>query len=236
MYCKTSVSHRPLSLYAFIFLPLILIMVFYSNVLSAQVTLAWDPNNEPDHAGYQVYYGTSSGIYTDSIDVNNSTTYTISDLEGSQTYYFAVTAYNTSGDESGFSNEVSKYLPEGEGEFFEDVPPGHWAEDAIYKIYDARITNSCSQNPLLFCPATEVTRVQMAIFLLKAKYGSSYSPPPATGIFEDVPVTYWAADWIEHLYNEGITKGCTQNPPQYCPESSVTRAQMAVFLVRTFDL
>ena len=114
MYCKTSVSHRPVSLYAFIFLfPLILIMVFYSNALSVQVTLTWDPNTEPDLAGYQMYYGTSSGIYTGSIDVNNLTTCTISDLEEDHTYYFAVTAYNTSGDESDFSNEVFKYFPNG---------------------------------------------------------------------------------------------------------------------------
>ena len=124
MYCKTSVSHRQLRLYAFIFLlPLVLIMVFYSNALPAQVTLTWDPNTEPDLAGYQVYYGTSSGIYTDSIDVNNSTTCTISDLEEDHTYYFAATAYNTSGDESDFSNEVStKYISD-QGLFFIPVDP-----------------------------------------------------------------------------------------------------------------
>ena len=111
MYYKTSVSHRQLRLYALIFLiPLILIMVFCSNALSAQVTLAWDLNTEPDLAGYLVYYGTSSGIYTDSIDVNNSLTCTISDLEEGQTYYFAVTAYNYSGHESGFSNEVYQIM------------------------------------------------------------------------------------------------------------------------------
>lgn len=58
----------------------------------------------------------------------------------------------------------------------------------------------------------------------------------ATGIFVDVPTTYWAADWIEELYHEGITQGCSDNPMLYCPEDSVTRAQMAAFLARTFGL
>jgi hypothetical protein len=88
---------------------LILTIVFYSYALSAQVTLTWEPNSEPDLAGYQVYYGTSSGIYTDSIDVGNTNAYTVSGLEEGLIYYFAVTAYNYSGDESSFSNEVNTY-------------------------------------------------------------------------------------------------------------------------------
>ncbi len=50
--------------------------------------------------------------------------------------------------------------------------------------------------------------------------------------FADVPSSYWAASWIERLYAAGITGGCAFNPLQYCPEDSVTRAQMAVFLER----
>ncbi len=75
----------------------------------------------------------------------------------------------------------------------------------------------------------------MAIFLLKSEHDSSYIPPVATGTkFTDVPASYWAANWIEQLANEGITGGCGINT--YCPDSSVTRAQMAVFLVKTFNL
>jgi hypothetical protein len=74
----------------------------------------------------------------------------------------------------------------------------------------------------------------MAIFLLRAKHGSTYTPPPATGVFTDVPVSYWAATWIEQLATEGITSGCGSGV--YCPDQSVTRAQMAVFLVKTFNL
>jgi hypothetical protein len=74
----------------------------------------------------------------------------------------------------------------------------------------------------------------MAVFLLRSMYGSGYTPPSAAGIFDDVPVTHWAADWIEQLYDEGITSGCSTNPPMYCPDEIVNRAQMAVFIVRTF--
>jgi len=50
--------------------------------------------------------------------------------------------------------------------------------------------------------------------------------------FSDVPVTYWARGWIESLYNSGITSGCSVNPPMFCPEIPVTRAQVAIFIER----
>jgi hypothetical protein len=70
--------------------------------------------------------------------------------------------------------------------------------------------------------------------LLRAKHGSSYVPPEGTGVFGDVPDGYWAEDWIERLAEEGITSGCGDG--NYCPTTVVTRDQMAVFLVKTFDL
>jgi len=71
-----------------------------------QTTLEWDPNIEPDLAGYKLYYGSSSGDYPYSVDVGNQTTYTLTDLEADKTYYIAATAYNTTGLESDYSNEV----------------------------------------------------------------------------------------------------------------------------------
>ena len=77
----------------------------------------------------------------------------------------------------------------------------------------------------------------MAVFLLRAKYGADYNPPAATGlVFQFVGAGDFAAAFIEALAAEGITGGCQASPPLYCPGASVTRAQMAVFLVRTFGL
>jgi hypothetical protein len=70
------------------------------------VTLAWDANSETDLAGYKVYYGTASRTYGTPIIIGTQTTYTVTGLAPG-TYYFAVTAYNTSSLESGFSNEVT---------------------------------------------------------------------------------------------------------------------------------
>jgi hypothetical protein len=128
----------------------------------------------------------------------------------------------------------SSYVPPAATGIFADVPTNYWAAAWIEQLAVEGITSGCSVNPLQYCPGTAVTRDQMAVFLLKAKHGSGYIPPKATGIFVDVPTTYWAADWIEQLATEGITGGCGNN--NYCPGMAVTRDQMAVFLVRNFNL
>ncbi|HEX5836421.1 MAG TPA: CAP domain-containing protein [Anaerolineales bacterium] len=119
---------------------------------------------------------------------------------------------------------------------FEDVPVNFWSAAWIEQLADEGITSGCNASPRQYCPTTPVTRDQMAVFLLKARHGSDYAPPEATGVFDDVPPDYWAADWIEQLANEGITSGCSVTPKLYCPTTPVTRDQMAVFLVRSFNL
>ena len=128
----------------------------------------------------------------------------------------------------------SSYVPPAvnAGTGFTDVATDYWAAAWIKQLAAEGITGGCGTG--VYCPDATVTRAQMAIFLLKAKYTSSYSPPGASGIFTDVPVGYWADKWIEQLAVEGITGGCGVGV--YCPDSSVTRAQMAVFLVKTFNL
>ena len=127
----------------------------------------------------------------------------------------------------------SDYLPPAaSGTLFGDVPVGYWAGAWIEQLADEGITSGCSAG--MYCPQNPVTRAQMAIFLLKAEHGSAYVPPPASGVFSDVPADYWAAAWIEQLAAEGITTGCSTNPLNYCPARSVTRAQMAVFIDKAF--
>jgi hypothetical protein len=117
---------------------------------------------------------------------------------------------------------------------FADVPPTYWSASFIKQLAAEGITTGCGGGN--FCPENPVTRAQMAVFLLRSKHGAGYAPPDVgagTG-FGDVPPDYWAAAWIKQLVTEGITSGCGSG--NYCPEDAVTRAQMAVFLVRTFSL
>ena len=89
---------------------LVVAMTIAQPLHSADVRLAWDSNTEPDIAGYTVYYGQSSRSYTSSTNVGLVTTNLITGL-GPGLFYFAVTAYNTNGLESDFSNEVSYQVP-----------------------------------------------------------------------------------------------------------------------------
>ena len=102
-----------------ILLPWLLItFVLLSPASAAQIKLAWDSNIEPDLSGYKIYYGTSARTGTDPqscglcgystiVPVSNVTSQTVSNLISGQIYYFSVTAYDSSNNESGFSNEVS---------------------------------------------------------------------------------------------------------------------------------
>jgi len=114
---------------------------------------------------------------------------------------------------------------------FTDVPVDGFGWAQIESIYAAGITGGCSTNPLNYCPNNTVTRAQMAVFLLRGIFGSSHTPPSATGtVFADVQSNAFAASWIEQMVDEGITAGCGGS--NFCPNQSVTRAQMAVFLLR----
>ena len=127
--------------------------------------------------------------------------------------------------------------PPATGGIFIDVFPGVFAADWIEDLYSRGITGGCVASPLTYCPDADVTRAQMAVFLLKTLLGAGYQPPAATGtVFGDVPANAFAAAWIEDLYHRGLTAGCSASPPLFCPDAPVTRGEMAAFLVRTFGL
>lgn len=80
------------------------------------VTLAWDsPTSASNLSGYRMYYGTAPGVYQQAygqgISIGNITTYTVMGLSNGTTYYFAVTAFDTMGNESAYSNEISRNIP-----------------------------------------------------------------------------------------------------------------------------
>jgi hypothetical protein len=127
----------------------------------------------------------------------------------------------------------SSYTPPAVALTFNDTA-GSFARYWIEALKSDGITGGCGTG--LYCPEGVVTRAEMAVFLLRAGHGSGYTPPPVgagTG-FADVSPGYWAAAWIKQLAAEGITGGCGGG--NYCPDNPVTRAEMAIFLVRTFNL
>jgi hypothetical protein len=77
-----------------------------SSAQARPITLAWDPNPRPDVAGYVVFYGMQSHVYTDFVDVGNLLAYQFN-LPGPQ-YFFAVRAYTTYGAISPLSQELAE--------------------------------------------------------------------------------------------------------------------------------
>jgi len=130
--------------------------------------------------------------------------------------------------------------PPATGAVFDDVPISNPFAPWIEALYLLGVTGGCVAPPPpalpSFCPDNIVNRQQMAVFLLKMKESSAYTPPAATGIFTDVPLANPFVGWIEELYNRQVTGGCVAVPLQYCPGNPTNRQQMAAFLVKTFGL
>ena len=85
-----------------------------------------------------------------------------------------------------------------------------------------------------FRPSEPLTRRDMAVFLARAFAHISPAAEPA-GAFEDVPADAPGAAEVEAILAAGVTRGCSAEPMRYCPEESVTRAQMASFLIRALQ-
>lgn len=115
---------------------------------------------------------------------------------------------------------------------FADVPPSYWAWRFIENLHTRGVSTVCGTDPLRYCPEDAMTRGDMAIFLLRAKEGSAYVPPACvTPSFSDVPCSDPRSPWVNELVRRGVTAGCGNG--FYCPDSPVTREQMAVFLLVT---
>jgi hypothetical protein len=131
-------------------------------------------------------------------------------------------------DTGAFTVRVSLNDP---GRFVDD--DGNPFEAEIEAIAAAGITNGC--NPPTndrFCPDQHVSRAEMAAFLIRS-LGLEGSLSPHQGFFPDVPQGSWFAPYVELLFEIGITTGYPDGT--YRPEATVSRAEMAAFLVRAFD-
>jgi outer membrane protein assembly factor BamB len=118
-----------------------------------------------------------------------------------------------------------------EGYPFLDVPSTNWAISYINAIYDFHITSGYGGTNE-FKPNYEVTRDQMAAFLIRAKGEEPSANYCDSGCyFTDVATSGWACKYIQRLYELGITTGYGGSN-QFRPELTVTRDQMAAFIIR----
>ena len=131
---------REKSIYKNFCFVILTLMLFLNapTLFAAEVTLSWEPptTNEDlttlnDLGGFIIYLGTASGSYSQSIDVGDVTSYNVNELNGGLNYYFAITAYNNTGLESGYSGEISEYV-----ESIDTAPP------VISGVYADSITSS----------------------------------------------------------------------------------------------
>jgi len=112
---------------------------------------------------------------------------------------------------------------------FSDIPDTHWAFKYVQKMYDAGITAGYPDGT--YRPSENVSRAQMASFIIKALFGDTFSYA-ASAHFSDVPDTHWAFKYVQKMYDEGITTGYADGT--YRPTQNVSRAQMATFIGRAF--
>ena len=150
-----------------IFLLLVVQGVFtpFSTLAAENISLAWDASTESDVAGYKVYSGTTSGVYNSPQDVGNTTIYTPANLQAGSTHYFAVTAYDTQGNESGPSNELSVSI---------SPPPDTTPPSSPATLQATQV--STSQIALTWAPSTD--DVESPAIVCTAM-GLPSAPPPA---------------------------------------------------------
>jgi hypothetical protein len=112
---------------------------------------------------------------------------------------------------------------------FGDVPAGYWAKDFINGLYANGITTGCGTGT--YCPTQNVTRDQMAAFIIRAVEGEPAACTVAP--FTDVPTDNAFCKYISRMKALNITTGCSGS--NYCPSQNVTRDQMAAFIIRAVE-
>lgn len=120
---------------------------------------------------------------------------------------------------------------------FYDVPVSEWYAKWAADLWDKGYTAGCGADPLIYCPNQGHTRAEGTVFYLRMLYGTSYTPPDPSGIFADVPTSYWGARWIEAAYAAGLIPACESSPAlRFCPDDPLTRAMGAYMMVQAKGL
>ena len=220
-----------------------------------QVKLSWNNLDDDTITGYRYRQSTNGGrTFGTPIAIpgsNKSTTYhTVEDLTNGTKYTFEVESVRKGQNYSGWSNQATatplrpRFVPQfapavvepplAEPQFV-DVDPSSVHANNIQTLLAAGITTGCGTDPPMYCPDRAVTRAQMASFVVRALKMHTASPRKTERIIDVDPSSVHANN-IDVLFAAGITTGCGTDPPMYCPDRAVTRAQMASFLVRAVDL
>lgn len=104
-----------------------------------------------------------------------------------------------------------------------------WATTLWRESYNA----ACSENPLLYCPEKNMTRLDAVVLMLQHRYGQDFVPPPPQGIFSDISIHWWGTSWIELVYNLDIIGPCRREPRmRFCPYGTLTRGEAADLVAR----
>ena len=105
----------------------------------------------------------------------------------------------------------------------------------IDELAEMGIFDGTECEPGRFCPAEPIKRWVVAVWLVRVLDGGDPAPDLATR-FADVDAEAWWAPHVERLAQLKVTLGCKTSPARFCPDNAVTRAQMASFLARAFEL
>ena len=113
---------------------------------------------------------------------------------------------------------------------FEDVDPDQWWTRHVEQLAESGIIEGCDTEPARFCPDAAVTRAQLAALIARALQLPQAEPAGYTDT-----QGHWARAYIDAIHAAGITQGCATDPPRYCPNTPITRAQAATFLHRIYQ-
>ena len=120
-----------------------------------------------------------------------------------------------------------------ESDSFDDDGGVH--EPSINRLAVAGVLEGTECGERRICPDEPLLRWVMAVWITRVLDQAPESSDARTR-FADVDPDAWWASYVERLADLGVTEGCKTDPLRYCPHEAVTRAQMATFLVRAFDL
>lgn len=116
---------------------------------------------------------------------------------------------------------------------FTDVPLGEWFAKWADGLWEDGYTAGCGTSPLAFCPLQQHSMAEGAVFFLRMLNGPGFEPPPAEGIFTDIPASAWYARWVEAAYHAGLYTACQTVPDlRACPDFPLTRAMGAYMMTQ----